>query len=215
MSEITAIKPQLKRAGRYNVFVDQKYRLSLSELSLTSLGLRVGQKVDDQELDQIIRSSQRAKAMDKAQYYLSFRPRSRAEVVEYLQRKEFDTLIIDDVVARLETNGLIDDYAFATVWVQSRNKIKHRSTRVLVQELRQKKVDQAVIDIALRGQLDDDELDNLRAIVKKKIRLYAYQDQTKFIRYLMAKGFGYSQIKDVLEELGGDNLQCNSDNHDP
>lgn len=206
MSEITAIKPQLKRAGRYNIFVDGKYRLSLSELSLASLSLRVGQQMDDQQLDEIVQSAQRAKAMDKAQHYLSFRPRSRAEVIGYLARKEFDESIIDQVVTQLATQGLIDDYAFTLAWVQSRNQIQHRSMRVLVQELRQKKIDQSVIDSVLSEQTDEDELNNLRAIIKKKIRLHAYQDQAKLISYLMSKGFKYGQIKSTLDELSCDDF---------
>ncbi|MCC7289544.1 RecX family transcriptional regulator [bacterium] len=201
MPEITAIKPQVKREGRYNIFVDGKYSFSLSELALATLHLQVGQAVSDADLDKLKEESQRGKAMERAQYFLSFRPRSRAEVATYLKRKDYDDDIIVTTLNELEKARLIDDKAFAAAWVQSRNAVKFRSRRILIQELRQKQVSKDAIEAALSEQTQDIELDNLRQIVRKKNRPgVSWQDPSKLMRYLSTKGFSYSDIRKVLEE---------------
>lgn len=216
MPQITAIKPQVKRQGRYNIFIDGKYRLALSELGLVSAGIRVGQDLTSEELDALEQTSSYAKAMERAQYFLSFRPRSRAEMLRYLTKKDYDVELIEKIISELEGQKLIDDEAFAVAWVQSRNLVKHRSQRILRQELIQKGISRDIIDTALVDGDNNQERANLREITQKKMNHSAYADRSKLMRYLASKGFNYSDIKSVLEELGSeDYLNSYTDNDNP
>lgn len=48
--KITDIRPQVKRANRYSVFVDEKYSFSLSESELISSGVHSRQELTLQTL---------------------------------------------------------------------------------------------------------------------------------------------------------------------
>ena len=60
------------------------------------------------------------KAKDAAYYYLSFRARSVKEVRDKLAQKDYAAEIIEQVVADLERQQLLDDRDFARRWVEAR-----------------------------------------------------------------------------------------------
>ncbi len=48
--QVTDIKQQVKREGRYSIFVDGKFVFGLSENSLMTSGLRIGLELTKDEL---------------------------------------------------------------------------------------------------------------------------------------------------------------------
>ncbi len=100
----------------------------------------------------------------------------------------------EEVLARFEDVGLIDDAAFAGSCVESRHHGRGLARRALVRELRTKGVDSAVIDEAV-GQLDpDQEEETARELVARKLRSTRGLDRDKRLRRLAGmlarKGYG-------------------------
>ena len=58
------------------------------------------------------------RALDSALRFLSYRPRSEQEVRRRLGRQAWPAEVIEAVVARLRAVGLLDDAAFARLWVE-------------------------------------------------------------------------------------------------
>jgi regulatory protein len=195
---ITAIKQQVKRPDRYSVFVDGKYSFSLSEGALLDVGLASGQELDAPRLEQLKRESGNDKAYGNALRYVAMRPRSEWELRTYLRRKETDEPVADRIVERLQGVGLLDDLAFAKAWVANRRLLKATSVRKLKQELQQKRVSGSIIDKVL-AEDDTNERDALRELaLKKRAR---YPDDIKLMQYLARQGFGYEDIKSVIQDL--------------
>ena len=96
-------------------------------------------------------------AWDAALRLLGVRARSRAEIAERLARRDFDQPTIDDVLARLEESGLIDDDEFAREWAGSRSRYSGRGRLALRRELRTKGVAAHTIEAALAEIEPDDE----------------------------------------------------------
>ena len=94
-------------------------------------------------------------AYEKALHYLSYRPRSEAEVVKYLAGKGMET-VSTEVLGRLKRAGLVDDTEFASQWVENRNTHRPRSRWALQCELRRAGVAREVIDQAVK-ELNEDE----------------------------------------------------------
>ncbi|NJN82840.1 MAG: hypothetical protein HC802_11555 [Caldilineaceae bacterium] len=60
-------------------------------------------------------------------HYLSFRPRSRQEVLRNLRDKGYLEAHIEAALARLEGYGYVDDQEFARFWLENRTRFKPRS----------------------------------------------------------------------------------------
>lgn len=195
--KITAIKQQVKRSDRYSIFVDDKYAFSLSESGLIESKLIAGQELDTDELKRLKKVAGLDKAYFAALRYVAIRQRSEWEIKTYLARKEVDADTAREVLDRLRQIGLADDAEFARAWTANRRLLKSISKRRLHLELLQKHISPPLIDEAL-AEDQTDERQTLRDLVAKKSA--RYPDKRKFMHYLARQGFGYDDIKSVLEE---------------
>lgn len=201
--KITAIKQQVKRADRYSVYIDGVYSFSLSEGALLTHGLASGQELDKTRLEELKEASGSDKAYGNALRFAALRPRSDWELRSYLQRKKVEEPVADTIMGRLRDLGMVDDMSFARSWLASRRLLKNTSKRRLRLELKQKHVPEEIIQTVL-AEDEVSERDTLRELVRKKGSRYA--DRTKFMQYLARQGFGYDDIKAVLEEAETDEL---------
>lgn len=197
--KISDIKQQVKRRDRYSVYVDGKYTFSFGETELINTGLRLNQKIDTAKLEELKKISALDKAYDRALNLIARRRRSEWEIRDYMKRKDYDEAVVTEILNKLSNRGYVDDSAFAKAWVENRRLLKSTSKRRLAQELRQKRVPDDVIQIALEDD-ETDELDVLRQLVSQKRCQTRYQDKMKLMQYLSRQGYNYGDIKTVLEE---------------
>jgi len=85
---ITALQPQTNNQDRINLFVDDQFLLGISALIVLQMGLRVGQELSPDQLEQLNEEEALQQATNRVLNFLSFRPRSREEVRRYLRKKE-------------------------------------------------------------------------------------------------------------------------------
>lgn len=195
--KITDIRQQQKRSDRYSIYMDGKYVFSLGELELLNSGLKIGKELSQEELAELKDTAKLDKAYDRALNYIAIRRRSEWEVRQYLKRKDYDQEVIEEILARLQAKGYIDDLAFAAAWVESRRLLKATSKRRLQQELRAKRVGDDVVRQAL-AQDETDEQEVLRELVTKKRQQTRYQDDLKLMQYLSRQGYNYDDIKEAM-----------------
>lgn len=194
--KITALEYQKKNRHRVSVYLDGHFAFGLPEIVAASL--RRGQFLSDIEIASLQEQGSLEKAFNQALDYLSYRPRSRSEVVIYLQKRELSESQINTISSRLERAGLIDDDAFARYWVENRERFRPRGARALRYELRGKGVSQDIIDRALAGVNASDSA--YRAAAQKARQLGHLDRQTfdrKLIEYLARRGFDYGTAKEV------------------
>ena len=196
--KITKIQPAVKTAGRYNIFVDEKYSFSLDENQLLDLKLKTGFEISEEQLDELKGESEYGKAYARALELILSRPRSEKEMNEYAWRKKWDEELSDRVLGRLQDKGYIDDVKFAEFWLRARTSGKPSSKRKISSELAQKGVKRETIDQVLADYSDDDELGVLRTLVAKKRS--KYPDEQKFMAYLARQGYSFDHIKRALSE---------------
>lgn len=140
--------------------------------------------------------------LSSAYRYLGYRPRSEAEVRQYLQRRSFGKGIIERAMTALKQQNLIDDLAFAQFWRNNRLSFKPRSSRLIRKELRDKKVAQEIIDQVTQ---DIDDEDNAYKLGCSRMSSLAHLDYPNFHRrlsnYLAYRGFGYGVVRQTLSRL--------------
>ncbi len=202
MAEITALRQYKGRKKRVQVFLDGKFVFSLEAEVVAKEALRVGQELSQSRVEQLLQSDRFYRCLNAAHQYLSYRPRSEAEVRGRLTRRGFDALTIETVLARLKEQGLVDDEAFVQFWKENRQTFSPRSQRLTRLELRQKGVPGEVIDQVL-GDFDDED-SACRAALSKAERLRTGDYQTFLKRlgsYLRRRGFSYGVINNTVKRL--------------
>lgn len=193
--KITALEPQVTNPDRVNVYVDGHFLLGVNASVVFQMGLEPEQELEPAQLAELQSEGALQQAVDRAYNYLSYRPRSREEVRRYLRRKETPPEIIEAALARLDRLDLVNDHAFTTFWVESREQFSPRGARALKNELRMKGVEREVVE-----ELINDEKDEERALLaaRKKalplVRIPGMDFATFRARlgsFLQRRGFGY------------------------
>lgn len=202
MPIVTAIQRQ-KRAGsnRFNIAIDGTFSFAITDLDLSTSGLRVGQELTQQEVDDFRGQAATAKAYALAVRFVGIRLRSRREITDYLRRKGFEDFDIEATLERLAGIGLVDDVAFAAAWVADRRALRPRSRLRLAQELAAKGVSREVADVAIGAGGAESEIAALKELIQRKARQTAYQDSRKLQAYLQRQGYPWSAIRQAYEEL--------------
>lgn len=205
--KITALRVQKKNRDRVSVYLDGRFALGLP--AIVAATLKVGQFLSDAEVAKLEEEGTTEWAYNLALNYLSYRPRSRSEVVAYLGRRGLGESQLAAVIGRLERAGLVDDEAFAQFWVENREQFRPRGPRALRYELRGKGVTDEVIDRAVSMV---DVADSSYRAAAKKARQWRHLEPMDFLQklvaYLARRGFAYGVAREAAErhwkELGSE-----------
>lgn len=145
-----------------------------------------------------------AQARERLIAFLSTRPRSVEEARERLQRAGFSSTVIEGALQDAEERGWLDDAAFAKLWIEDRLMSNPRGPKLLRSELREKGVDDAQIEEAIR-EADIDEAALVRELVERQRPRYTHDDpearRRKLAAFLQRRGFNYRAIRDALDEI--------------
>lgn len=200
LQKITALKLQKKNRQRVNVYLDGEYAFGLHALIAASL--KVGQSLSPEEIEQLQRRDAVEVAYERALDFLSYRPRSHAEVKAYLQRHRVPDATIQGVIERLSSAGLLDDEAFARYWVENRESFRPRGQRSLRFELRRKGVPDAIVEEAIE---EIDETESAYRAGRDRARQLSHLDYQVFYRrlsgFLQRRGFDYEVVKETVKRL--------------
>ncbi len=141
---------------------------------------------------------------EEAVGFLATRPRSVAEIRRHLHGKRYDDAAIDGAIDRLRAQRYVDDLDFAKYWVEQRSRFRPKGDRALVSELTSKGVARETINAALGELPPESEADRARRALARPAARWRSLDATerkrKIHAYLVARGFGYDVIEEVIAE---------------
>ena len=197
---ITALQFQKRNKDRVNVYIDGQFAFGL--VAIEAVHLKVGQTLSDDDIARLQVQDEVGRAYERALNFLSYRPRSEAEVRRNLRKKGIEEAVIETVVDRLMRAGLLDDQEFARYWVENLLRFKPRGVRALRHELRAKGVSDPVIADAL-ANLDEEAA--ARQVAETGARRLSHRDPRDFRRRLVAymarRGFSYAVSEPLVEEM--------------
>ena len=165
----------------------------------------------DSEDRERVEENPEARARQVCLTLLTLAPRTRAQLAVALRKRGIPDEVADEVLARFEDVGLIDDAAFARSWVESRHYSRGLAGRALSAELKQRGVAADEIRAALDEQLSPDaEVTAARRLVERRIAgtrgLPADQRTRRLAGMLARKGYpsglAYRVIREALEAEG-------------
>ena len=147
---------------------------------------------------------------------LAAAPRTRHELAADLVDRGVPQYAIDLVLDRFTEVGLIDDVAFARMWVDSRVRTRGSAPRVLRQELRRRGIDADLIDEVLADIDTAQQRDMAYRIAVSKVRSLERFDTAVKVRrltgLLMRRGHSpnvaFDVVKTVLSEQHVSSLEA-------
>jgi regulatory protein len=209
---ITKIVKSRRQRNSYEIFIDDKPGLKVSEGTLASAALFTGKTLDERSIEKIVQKDTRERAHQMAVNFISYRPRSSKEIVDKLTRQGFTHELALEVIDRLKELNLLDDLQFARMFVRDkllgkpmgkallRRKLMEKgiafqlSERVLKEYVTEEKEQQAATALAVRKlKLSRSRLSALDPLARQK----------QLVDYLLSRGFSqdiaYKTARSVIE----------------
>lgn len=186
-------KRQEKNKKRFSVFSDGEYLFSVSEYTFVNEGLYDGIEIDDMDLFE-------KRCIEKEHYnyclnILSKNSYTKKSIEEKLKRRGCLEKTSEKIIEKLIKNGLICDDDYKERYIFSAQMYKKTGHKKIKQELYLK-------GITAEDEDFDMELErkNVKLLVKKL--LDSKTDTKKIISRLLSKGYGFSHIKEAIENFG-------------
>lgn len=200
MKKITAIEAQKNNPKRVNLYLDGEFAFGLDRF--VAAWLTVGQSLDEEKITRLQVEDGQEKAYRQALLFLGIRARSEMEVRRNLEKHEIPAILIDQTIARLREERLLNDGQFAQTWVANRSEFRPRSRRALTAELRQKGLTDADIKSATEN-VNEESLAFTAA--QKRLRRLAGLEWSEFRKklseFLARRGFEYDVITLTVTRL--------------
>ncbi len=209
--KITSVDPQKNTPRRFNIFLDGEFAFGAGEDLVVNRRLVVGKEINLEDLDKILFEAEVGKMMERMYRWFGIRQRSEKEAREYLrnlsfkrkikEKDEISQIVVDSIVDKLKKKGILDDVQFARAWTESRLR-KYGPQRIKA-ELFQKGIGREIIEevISLQSTVDREKEVAVKLLAKKVEvwrNLPSLVFKKKAYDFLLRRGFGYSQVKDIV-----------------
>ncbi|MFC1729282.1 regulatory protein RecX [candidate division KSB1 bacterium] len=200
---IDAMEKIKRRGGWYRCSFEKGGPLDIDQDMLIRHELHVGKTLSGKMYDTLKRESETAHARESALRLLSYRARSRKELIKRLRGKGFQMSIVDSVMNGLKEKGLVDDEEFAKLFVSDLIRRRPAGTFLIKSELQKKGIEGPVIERIIEDTFrkhDPVELagECARQWLKRHAKTPEPERRKKLSHYLYQRGFSWTIIEDVL-----------------
>lgn len=212
MQKITRITTQQKNKQRYNIFLgnDEKdqYGFSVDEAILIEHRLHKGMELEKSQIEALMSRDDFYKSYTLSINFLSYRMRTEKEIGDYLKKKEIDEVHIPDVIDKLRDEKLLDDRAFAEMFVRTRIQTSTKGPGLVERELIEKGVSKLIAKEAVELYTFDIQMEKASTWIDKKVNTRkkdSYRKQLEQLHTtLMQKGFSQDIIKEIKGSIKDD-----------
>ena len=205
----TGLAPDPRRPGYRAVEVDRGRFASLPEDALRPLGLAQGSEVTPALRDALDALAEVEGAYQAAIRLERLRSHAKWDLRRRLVLKQHRGEIVDQAIARLEWSGVVDDRRFAETYARSRVSRGRGPSRVL-RDLLTQGVDRRLAEQAVAAAVTQEGVDpaqEARAAAERRVKqlrdLPPATKRRRLMAYLVRRGFGGSETRDLVRELCG------------
>jgi regulatory protein len=204
---ISALKVQQHQPTRVSVFLDGTFAFDVSQELVREWGLWVGRRLSAADQVRLAAAEQLLAAQATALQYLATRPRTAHEVRQKLRRSGVADQVAEQVIARLQARGTLDDAAYVHAYLTSRLTSRGYGPQRLRQELHQRGIGRALVEEAVQQDLAaEDVLAAARMQAAKRWARLARetdlaQRRQKLWAFLRRRGFPAAIVQQVLTEV--------------
>lgn len=188
----------IPKGNRTQVFVDDNNSFLLYKGEMRKYNIEPEMELEDETYREILELLYK-RAKERALYLLDDSYKTEKQIRDKLRGGCYPESIINNVIIYLTEYGLVDDLRYAKLYIEYKSSSK--SKKQIVQDLYVKGIQKKKIDEAFEESEYSDEK-SLNKIVEKRISRYNLnepKDVQKLYRYLVAKGYSYSDVRKTIE----------------
>lgn len=196
---ITAVEP--RRKGLSALFLDGEFAVNIDTETLLKSGFKPGREIDDEQLHELILSSENRRAGEKALYLLEHRSHSQKELADKISR--VTTREAAEAAARhMAELGLVNDEEYARNLTADLFRRKGYSASRVRRELLQKGIEDELVQRILEENAPD-PVEKIRELIDKKYgRLLSDEKgRRRSIAALQRLGYGWDDIRTAINQF--------------
>jgi len=206
---LTGLAPDPRQPGNRLLEVDRGRFASLPAEALAELPLALGREIAAPVLARLQELADLEAAYRAAVRVEARRSHARADLRRRLIQKQHPPAAVDDALARLTGQGLLDDARFARAYAASRLG-RGRGPARLIKDLLAQGVERRLAETAVARAVTDEGVDpdeEARAIAERRVRqladLPAPVRKRRLTAYLLRRGFSGGKMRALVERLCG------------
>ncbi len=212
--KITKIGRQKKNTSRYSIFSCSGFEKGITEDTLVKFGLRAGDEINDERLEEILSYDEFVSARKDAYEYIAYKPRTELEVRKKLRSKKFGEAAIERAISLLKEQKYIDDFKYAENYACEKIRMKPVGRELLRKKLINKGIDREVcsevLDRIIKTESEADSA--FAALIKyapKVKEAELSKTKAKFFRHLISRGFNIDTASETIEMFIKEHLNLN------
>lgn len=198
---MTVTKIEAVTKAKYKVYIDGQFAFVLYKGELSRYHIVEGAPVKEDIYQKIRVEVILKRAKRRALHLLNDMGRTEEQLKARLQRDLYTEDIINETVAYVKSFGYINDAAYAQCFVETRKGRKSR--KEIYAQLCRKGLNCEDIEAAFEECYGSQDARNaIEAILRKKKydpKEAKWEDTRKILGYLTRKGFGYEDIRQVIQ----------------
>jgi len=148
----------------------------------------------------------REAALAKLQQYCAYQERSHQEVRSKLLDLNIYGDDLEEIIAQLISDNFLNEERFARAYARGKFRMKQWGRRRIKQELKRHEVSDYSIRKAMEEIDNEDYMDTLRDVIRKKSKTTAAESEfellNKLAQYAIGRGFEAELVWEVVRELG-------------
>lgn len=196
---ITAIEPRKKSLSA--LFIDGELAMNIDTETLLKSGYKPGRELTDEQLYDLIQSSESRRASEKALYLLEHRSHSQKELADKISRVTTREAA-EQAAQHMADIGLVNDEDYARSLADNLFGSKGFSASRVQQELLQKGIDKELIEQIIEETAPDPVEKITELIHKKYVRtLDDEKGRRRSIAALQRLGFRWDDIRTALNQF--------------
>lgn len=187
------------KGSRWHVYLDNHIDFLLYKGEIRKFNIQEETCLDEKQYSTIMEILYK-RARERALYILDNAYKTKKQIVDKLKSGCYPSFIIDRVIEYLTEYDLVNDYRYTMLYIDYKSESK--SKRQMIQDLYSKGISKSIIDTAFEN-VDFSDDNSLKKVIEKRISRYNLnekKDMEKFYRYLVGKGYAYSDIKRALSD---------------
>ena len=201
---INAIIPVKRNNRKFDLIISSVANLRVSIDTIVKYDLKEGLVLSEVDLDTIMSFDQIQNLKDMILNYLSYRSRSKNEILLHFLKKGFQRKNIEFVIEELESKGYVNDEEFAKTYASNLIEVKLLGINAVMNKFHKHNINRELVNkIVFEVYEKNPPKDLIKKILNKKFQLINedFFKNQRIINYLKRKGFLWEEIVEALNRI--------------
>lgn len=203
MLRIIKITAQKRHSNRFNIFLDNDERISVTDDLILRFSLSRGKELNDEEFEALKHATDVAFTREKALELLSLRDHATGELRTKLYKKGYQKAAIEAAIDYLQSKNYLNDERFIKLYIKELIERKQLGSSKIREKLFQRGLHSDLINEYLQHYDFETQVENCKYHLLKKFKKTNFdtrEEKAKAIRFLQGKGFNWEVISFVIDK---------------